>query len=192
MIDSHSIGPDLNLTLFHIICDIFISHLWNLEKCTFHRCAKMIKFQRIFDHTLTISTKQGISCNYWLDLVTLNNFNFIKSTENWAKKCLIGLTNIWSNRGRCVSLSWKFVIHAKISLSQHSRTIFKLDLTCKFLSVKSIYFFPTWGGRPCTCLWIVKLGYSREGGPKEFWWESIFFEIHIIFLGSNIFKPGKA
>ena len=105
----------------------------------------------------TISTKQGILCNYQVDLVILNNHNFIKSSENWGKKCLLGLTNIWSNRGHCVRLSWKFILHAKISLSQHSRTTFKPDLTCKFLPVRAIYFFPTWGGWPCTNFRIRKV-----------------------------------
>ena len=133
-----------------------IHHLWHLcitfmesWKCTFQRCAKMMKFDKIFDHILTMSTKQGIFYNYWIDLVTLNKFDFIKSSENWGKKCLLGLTNIWSNRGHCVRLSWKFILHAKISLSQHSRTTFKPDLTYKFLPLRVIYFFPTWGGWPC-------------------------------------------
>ena len=134
-----------------------IHYLWHLYitfmeswKCTFQRCAKMLKFQKIFDHTLTNTTKQGILCNYWIDLATLNNFNFVKSTEIWGKKYLLGLTNIWSNRGRSLSLSWKFIVHSKIPLSQHCRITFKLDLTCKFLPVRSIYFFPTWGGWPCS------------------------------------------
>ena len=128
-----------------IICDIFVSPLWNPENALFRDVPKwwnLIKY-------LTMSTKQGIFYNYWIDLVTLNKFDFIKSSENWGKKCLLGLTNIWSNRGHCVRLSWKFILHAKNSLSQHFRTTFKSDLTYKFLPLRVIYFFPTWGGWPC-------------------------------------------
>ena len=42
----------------------------------------MMKFQKIFDRTLTINPKQGILCNYQVGLVTLDNLNFVKSIEN--------------------------------------------------------------------------------------------------------------
>ena len=45
----------------------------------------MCQNDEIFDHTLTISTEQGILFNYWVGLVTLNSFNFVKSSENWGK-----------------------------------------------------------------------------------------------------------
>ena len=37
----------------------------------------MMKFQKIFDHTLIISTKQDILCNYLVDLVTLSSFDSV-------------------------------------------------------------------------------------------------------------------
>ena len=114
----------------------------------FHKCdIKMSQIMNVFNFCVNISNKQGIVYINW----PTNSLEFEKKClhdldEFSKKKCQV---QIWSNRWGCVTLLWKFIIHAKISLSQHSRTTFKPDLTCKLLPVRAIYYFPTWGGWPC-------------------------------------------
>ena len=85
---------------------------------------------------------QNLIEKYWHDL-----------DEFPKKTCQVP---IWSDRWRCVTLLWKFIIHTKIPLSKHFRTTFKPDLACKFLPVRAIYFFPTWGGWPCKSTTLKK------------------------------------
>ena len=59
--------------------------------------------------------------------------NQMKLSKNQMKLRMI---HIWSNRGRTVSISQKLVVMPKNIQSQHSKTTFKQNLTCIFLSVR--------------------------------------------------------
>ena len=80
--------------------------------------------------------------------------NLIKMAKKWHLnlvriKCFQGLANIWSNRGRWVSIIEICVPYTKMSISQHSRTTFKPNFTYIFLSVRAVSKNTVWVGWPC-------------------------------------------
>ena len=78
--------------------------------------------------------------------------------RNW---CVLGLSNIWSNRGRWVSIIEICVPYTKMPTSQHSRTTFKPNFTYIFLSVRAVSKNTVWVGWPCTFMTFLKSFYHE-------------------------------
>ena len=66
------------------------------------------------------------------------------------KKLKLRVTYIWSNRWRSVGISWKLVVMPKLSPFQNSRTTYKSNLTCIFLSVGLKLLFTFQYEMPCS------------------------------------------
>ena len=60
--------------------------------------------------------------------------------KNLEKRLKLRVTDIWSNRGRSVRISWKLIAVPKIIQSQDYKITFKLNLTCMKKTQKQFSF----------------------------------------------------
>ena len=115
-----------------ILCS-FVRFL-NSCKITFQKCAKKGSSSEKLGIKLLFEWNEDFFCYF-------QSFMLGKLVKKWKKKlnlkrnwCVLGLSNIWSNRGRSVSIIEIYVPNTKMSLSQHFRTTFKSNFTYFYLS----------------------------------------------------------